>query len=115
MSGVPLPAVPGETLKEKIATVAQMAINLYLDLARQHGFLHVSSPGTLVALPTNWLHITCNVESHDAMGLRWSFTTAETHKAERDAIVAGIDALISEFGADVAASALKECSCRNEG
>ena len=106
---MPLQHLQGETIKEKILFMGQMGIDAYLELARAHGFLHVSSPGTLMLLPTGWLCATCVIDQgRVSEGLRWSFTTAETQKDECDAIVAGLDMLISEFGADDAASALKD-------
>ena len=113
IAAVKLDALKEETIKENIYALGNMAVDTFLSLAKQKGFLMKTEPGSLVLLPPGFIYITFMAEGKPqepaatAEGLRWSFTRADQNPDECKIVTAGLDMLLSEFGGDTAATALK--------
>eukprot|EP00969_Alexandrium_andersonii_P007884 343555-Alexandrium_andersonii.AAC.1 len=75
--GVKTSAVQGADLREKISAVGSMPAEQLASLAKNHGFIAASQPGTLLAIDNQFICVTLVLGEAPCVGLRWSFVVSE--------------------------------------
>ena len=76
-----------------------MTSQAFTDLAKDHGFISVSSPGSLVIVPAGYVTCTFLPDGADyCEGLRWSFTREAQSENERAVITKAVQLMIADYG-----------------
>ena len=90
--------------------MGNLTIDAFLELAKQKkGFIHNTTPGTLLVLPAGYLYAICIAEAKGhCEGLRWSFTSAEAIPQENKLILDTLNMLVKDFDGDAVCTALKD-------
>ena len=90
--------------------MGNLTIDAFLELAKQkEGFIHNTTPGTLLVLPAGYLYAICIAEAKGyCEGLRWSFTSAEAIPQENKLILDTLNLLVKDFDGDAVCTALKD-------
>ena len=111
MAGVQYDAVDGTGMQAKLDCLGNMSESKYLKLIETKGFACVCKPGALLIVPAGFLVINLLPSAADSCeGIRWSFLrTGSMDGSSKDVAMtlAGMEALLADFGAGGDNSALE--------
>ena len=99
IAGIKMDVLQSDGLKGKFAEVGDMTLLAFTDLAKDHGFISVSSPGSLVIVPAGYVTVTFLPDGADyCEGLRWSFVREAQGENERAVITKAVQLMVADYG-----------------